>query len=106
MNIKVGDRLRYIYKSKRFAELEGKDCTVISVTNTFDVTWDDESLNSLVTMKDWSLKMASGYWIHLSASGPDLKIVSQTKEAPCKQCQRKNDVGIAKCWCCEVANPC
>lgn len=27
-------------------------------------------------------------------------------EAPCKQCGRKNDLGIKKCWMCECENPC
>lgn len=27
-------------------------------------------------------------------------------EGPCKQCGRKNDIGIKVCWCCGTANPC
>lgn len=28
-----------------------------------------------------------------------------TKEGPCKQCGRKNDVGVSKCWLCECPSP-
>jgi hypothetical protein len=26
-------------------------------------------------------------------------------EKPCKQCGRKNDLGVSKCWMCETVNP-
>jgi len=29
----------------------------------------------------------------------------EIKELPCKNCSRKNDVGIKSCWFCEVKDP-
>jgi len=31
---------------------------------------------------------------------------SGRNEAPCRQCQRKNDTGTTSCWWCCCANPC
>jgi hypothetical protein len=31
--------------------------------------------------------------------------MSKVPEGPCRQCSRPNDIGVAKCWHCEVESP-
>jgi hypothetical protein len=31
--------------------------------------------------------------------------IASRLERPCKTCKRNNDIGVSKCWCCEIYNP-
>jgi hypothetical protein len=69
--------------------------------------------SGIVALCDWQIDPANGIWapgsLQLIDENPVAEIytgVQMVQEAPCKNCGRKNDVGIARCWCCECSNPC
>jgi hypothetical protein len=33
------------------------------------------------------------------------EVLAIRKETPCLNCGRKNDIGVAECWCCGIKNP-
>lgn len=33
------------------------------------------------------------------------KVPVDEKERPCRQCKRKNDVGVDECWYCGISSP-
>ncbi len=46
-----------------------------------------------------------GNWLLESQPKTVPYVESPRLEAPCKQCARKNDLGVSKCWNCERENP-
>jgi hypothetical protein len=56
----------------------------------------------------YSVGIDGGTWSWREINMTPVKVVGKTTvptEAPCKQCGRKNDLGIHKCWYCECQNP-